>query len=555
MLLIAPYALQSASLTWTGAESSEWNTVHQNWDGADTFQSGDHVSFAAGGRIFIGRDGVAEPVSPASVTIHGGVTFSGGDILSGSFFYEGGPGVLIFSNYTTSLSFPGDLRLRNGASVLYDIRSAPNNASLHLGSGNIIFEDGSLSVVVSTGKLATLTNPLIVTNTATLRLHDYGPHTNGPIRFGGDIHLHNRLNIESRGTNQFMPDQLAGALRIKFRSGGVSLFFNGSYGHRALELSGPIITDFTPTVAGTTLQLQNYGLFGVRITNPSNTFSTGTLILSSPSAPKAAIEVAPQSSLGTGNVEVQGLLRFMGSRNMGTNALLVIRTGGQVHLDPGVVLRLRALRLENNFYTSGVFNSNTAPGWITGPGEIRLPHYNVRPTIQPTDPPNRTVYAGTDVPFHVNVNDPDGRITKVVYAFYEAVLIHEVTAPPWTFVFSNAPPWNIWYSFATAYDDEGAFTTAGLYDVRTIEPPAPLLRQPRLVDSNAFAFDFDALAGVKYSVEAWPSNAAPRWHQMYQTLPVLSAPATITITNALPGPTNSQLFRIRAGFQPRSVPH
>jgi hypothetical protein len=539
----------AAAVIWNGAESDEWNTVDHNWLGDPVFQPGYDVTINGSHRIFIGLDRVPVPVAPRSMMTSGAITFWGGDIQTGGIFLFGFSS-LMFSNYSTSLSFPGGLRVAGGSRITYDVREAPHNAQLNLGTGNILFEDGALGVLVGTGKIATLTNPLIISNTATLRLQEFGPHTNGPIRFSGDVHLYGTLNIQSMGSNRFAPDELAGAIRIKYRPTSVSIFFNGSYGTRSLDLSGPIITDLPQGgAAGTVLQLQNYGLFGVRITNPANTYDNGTLIMWSPSAPKAAIEVAADSSLGTGNVQVQGLLHLKGSRNMGTNALLLIDNGGQVHLGAGVILRLRGLRLGTTSYSTGVFSSNNAPGYITGPGEIRLPHNNLRPTILATDPPNRTVYAGTDVPFHVSVNDPDGKIVKVVFTFFENMVIREVTSPPWTYVFSNAPPpFGIWYGQAFAYDDEGLYNAVGLSDVRTIEPPVPVLRNPRSVNSNAFTFDFDALANVKYSVEAKSSLTDSNWSSLY-LLPSSPVPGTLSVTNAVAPTDPSRFFRIRAGHQ------
>src|SRR5262245_54960191 len=163
----------AAAVIWNGAESDEWNTVAHNWLGDPVFQPGYDVTINGSFRIFIGVDRVPIPVAPRSLMTSGSVTLWGGDIQTGGILLSGFSS-LMFSNYSASLSFPGDLRVRGGGQITYDIREAPHNSQLNLGAGNIFFEDGALAVLVGTGKVATLTNPLIISNTATLRLQEFG---------------------------------------------------------------------------------------------------------------------------------------------------------------------------------------------------------------------------------------------------------------------------------------------------------------------------------------------------------------------------------------------
>src|SRR6185503_36228 len=141
------------------------------------------------------------------------------------------------------------------------------------------------------------------------------------------------------------------------------------------------------------------------------------------------------SSLGEGNVLVDGLLHLRGSKNIHSNAAVQI-TGGQVRIDPGVIIRIRQLQFGGNTYTSGRFSSNNAAPYIVGGGEFRVPATNTPPTIKPLPVPS-SVYAGSDVTFQATPNDPDGEITKVEYALWENILILRATNAPWAVTLTN----------------------------------------------------------------------------------------------------------------------
>jgi len=550
ILAVTEATAPAATLTWTAGQSREWNTVHSNWGGGLLFQSGDIVRFPSGvNNVFIGLDGVPDSVSPASIILQGQYTFSGGDIRTGPISNDGGS--LSFTNYAEGLSFPGGLLMRLPANRLtYEVRRAPNSARLGLGSGAINFApDCIFSVQVGHAKGIELANNLFFNDRCQLLIEPFYQQTNGTVRFTGSVFLNGFLTIDNSGGNFGrppgvpgpFPDAFAGQLVLwQENTRQLMLNLNGWYGHRPFEISGDIV-DGTGT-ASNRLEFQNYGMFVFRITGANNTYGHGTYVRSSPSAPRAAIEVAPGSSLGTGDVLVEGLLRLRGNKNIHSNATVRVQQGGQVMLDPGVIVRVKSLQLGTTTYTSGRFTSNNAPNAILGAGEFRV-GTNAWPTITVIQPPP-SVYAGSDITFQAIPDDPDGRISKVAFTFYEAVMIMETTNAPWSVTLTNWG-YDVWYSFAWAFDDEGAYYPAALSEVRVLQPPAPQLRNPRLAGTNAFLFDFDAISGVKYSVETRNDLSASAWERgaPFQTS------GTLTVTNPIPTAPNQRFFRIRAGQQ------
>ena len=542
--------LHAADLVWTGAQSREWNTVHSNWTGTGLFQSGDTVRFPAGiNNVFIGLDGAPADVSPASVYLEGQNTFTGGNILTGGITNNGTS--LTFNNYATGLSFPGGLAMRiPGHRLTFEVIRAPDLARLALGTGPITFTPQcSLSVHVGHGKGVELGNDLFFENQTYLYLEPFYQRTNGTVRFTGDVSLNGWLNIDNNGGNSGrppgtpgpFPDAFAGRLVLNQASTlALMLNLNGWYGYRPFEISGNIVDG--SGAASNRLEFQNYGMFAFRLTG-TNTYRHGTYIRSSPSAPKAAIEVGPKSSLGSGDVLVEGLLHLRGNKNIHSNANVRIVQNGQVMIDAGVIVRVKSLQLGSQMHTSGRFNSNNAPNAILGAGELRV-GTNQPPTITAIQPP-QTVYAGSDVTFAAIPSDPDGNIVRVSFAFYENILVREVTSPPWSVTFSNVSEGLIWYNRVFALDDEGLYTGAGLRDVFVVEPPAPELRNWRVIGTNAFAFDFQTLPGVKYSLETRDDLGRPEW----QRGSPFQGAGTVTITNPIPINSNHRYFRIRAGQQ------
>lgn len=538
-----------AVLTWTGAQSREWNTVHSNWVGGAVFRSGDIVRFPPmNNNVFIGLDGVPAAVSPAAVILEGQNTFSDGNILTGTISNEGTS--LAFTNYAEGLSFPAGLTMRMpGNRLTYEVRRAPNLARLGLGRGTITFSPQCvLSVQIGHGKGIELENDLVFDDRCQVLIEPFYQQTNGTVRFAGNVFLNGFLTIDNSGGNFGrppgtpgpFPDALAGRVVLwQENTRQLMLNLNGWYGHRPLEISGAIV-DGSGT-ASNRLEVQNYGMFAFRITGTNNTYRHGTHIRWSPSAPAAAIEVAPNSSLGTGDVLVEGLLHLRGSKNIHSNATVRIQ-GGPVILDEGVIVRIKALELAGTTYTTGRFTSNDAPNFIRGPGEFRV-GANVPPTITVVQPPS-SVYAGSDIIVEAIPDDPDGRITKVAFTFYENILIIEKTNAPWSVTLTNWG-YDVWYSFAWAFDDEGAYTAAGIREIRVLHPPAPQLRNPRLLGNRTFAFDFDALSGVKYSIETSDELSTAAW----QHGSPFQGAGTLSVTNPIPTGLSQRYFRIRAGQQ------
>src|SRR5206468_2928926 len=134
--------LSPRSLNWSPATpiytSFEWNSTSLNWVAGFTrtvFHTGDSVTIGFGvPNFFIGIDGVPMPVSPASTVLRGAGGISGGDILTGGLTVDSGR--IIFSNYTSSLSFPGGT-LIHGPDLTFDVSAASPGATLHFGVGPI----------------------------------------------------------------------------------------------------------------------------------------------------------------------------------------------------------------------------------------------------------------------------------------------------------------------------------------------------------------------------------------------------------------------------------
>ena len=540
----------AGQLVWSGGQSHEWNTVHSNWSGGLLFQPGYSVRFSGGpNNIFIGVDGVPAGVAPADIYLEGQNTFSGGDILMGRIQNDGG--ALAFTNYAEGLSFTHGLTMRiPGHRLTYEVRRAPNMARLGLGRGGITFTPQcSLSVQVGHGKGIEIENDLHFENQCHLVFEPFFQQTNGTVRFTGSVSLNGILTVDNAGGNSQrppgvpgpFPDALAGQLVLwQEDARQLMLNLNGWYGYRPFEISGGIVDGAGS--ASNRLEFQNYGMFAFRISGTNNTYSRGTYIRSSPSAPKAAIEVAPGSSLGTGDVFVDGLLHLRGNKSIHRNATVRIAQSGQVILDEGVIVRVKALQLGSQTHTSGRFTSNDAPNLIRGAGEFRV-GTNQPPTLAVIQPPS-SLYAGSDIVFQAIPSDPDGRIAKVAFTFYEHIVIMERTNAPWSVTLTN---WgnDVWYSFAFAWDDEGGYTSVGLRDVRVLQPPAPAIRNPRLAGTNGFAFDFDALAGVKYSVETAGDLSSAAWQRgsPFQTS------GTLSVTNSVLPWSGPRYFRLRSGQQ------
>ncbi len=553
LIVLSVWTAQSANLSWTGTQSMEWNTVHSNWVGGRLFQSGDSAVFPSTASVFIGLNGVSAPVSPSRVTLSASVTFSGGDILTGGITNDSAN--LVFTNYAQSLSFPGGLAMqRTGSFLTYDVVSAPNTAQLHLGTGQIVFSPSSwLILLVGPGKGVEFGNDLIMEDQSGVLLEQHPGWTNGTARFTGSLFLNGNLNINNAGSVHGrppgnygpFPDTIAGPVVLSQASPRLlAVNLSGFYGYRPLDLSGRIM-DGSGT-ASNRLEFSNFGMFAFRITGTNNTYRHGTRIQFSPGTTPAPIEVAPASSLGMGDVLVEGPLRLRGSRNIHSNAAVRLPFPGHLILDPGVKIRLAALQLGASNYTAGRFSSSNALGYILGDGEFRLPSTNLPPTISWTGPALSTVYAGSDVTFQAVPNDSDGRITKVEYAFWDNILIRTTTNGPWMVTMTNVAS-DIWVR-ATAFDDDGAYAITDYKTVRVIDPPAPQIRNPRLIGSNAIAFEFNAQQAVKYSVERRHDFSTGAWSRLYP-LPLYPTSTVVILTNQIPPEPRATYFRLRAGTQ------
>ena len=168
--------------------------------------------------------------------------------------------------------------------------------------------------------------------------------------------------------------------------------------------------------AGTNrLGLSDYAVPFVRLTAP-NTYAQGTLILSSPSAPKGLVEVGPEGTLGTGRRGggLGGVLRLMGDHNIASNCAVTVRGG--VILDAGVKARISSLTLGSSTFTTGLFTGTNGLGRLLSNGTFRLPATNLAPTIVLTTPANGAAFlASNHITLRAAAADTDSYIERVEF--------------------------------------------------------------------------------------------------------------------------------------------
>jgi hypothetical protein len=230
----------------------------------------------------------------------------------------------------------------------------------------------------------------------------------------------------------------------------------------------------------------------------------------------------------------------MGSGNLSTGATVRIPFGNSFYppltLDNGVRIRLRALQLGTNYYTAGRFNSNNAPEFIAGGGELRLPHTNLPPYLELKHVPN-LAYEGSLITVDAMPTDIDGRITRVDFLINEMYMLG-LTNPPWRFTF---PAWAPYLSLIVGtFDDDGAFAITGAA-IRVIDPP--VIENVRMVGSNQSAFEFDALANLQYVVHYASNLTSGTWNKL-EELPVFTSPTRYRLTNSVPGNVRTRFYRV-----------
>jgi hypothetical protein len=294
-----------------------------------------------------------------------------------------------------------------------------------------------------------------------------------------------------------------------------------------------------PGPATNRLRFINYGAPFIRLTG-ANTYAHGTFIGYSPSAPMGAVEVGPDSSLGTGDVEVVGLQRLMGSGNIAPNASVRVQSGGRVILDSGVKIRLRALTLGATTFTSGLFTATNMPAYFYfgSNGTVRLPPTNLMPTIALTNPVNGAIFT-TDqtIPIQASVTDVDSYIARVEFRLNGA-LFGVRTNAPFQLSLRNAPPGR--HSFqAIAHDDDGGVSASEVVSV-IVAPHIDLIES---VGDRLAALEFTTPADQICVLEVTDLLSPPAWTNL-ATFPAEPAPRRWRVTNALPAEVNTRFYRL-----------
>ena len=546
------------NLMWTTSTSSpgeaQWNTRDFKWfeqgvGRTALFHPGDAVTIYSWDPVFIGIDGVPISVSPRSTTNSTSMMLHGADILTGSLWANGNA---VLSNYAGSLSFPGGTIVRQPSfGLTYNIAQAPQGASVHLGTGPITLIESRFNLDLLTNQFATLENDFYL-EAATGGLNYQSSlqparlgSSNATARFTGELSLNGRLNVDMRnGTRQFTMEgvrdadyhEWAGPIILsQVRNTQTGFFLQGSYRSKGLLLSGNI-KDGGGT-ATNRLTFQNYAVPVIRLTG-SNTYARGTFIDHSPSAPAGWVEVAPESSLGFGDVEVRGVLRLMGNGNIHSNATANIQQGRTI-IDTGVKVRVSRVILDRA-YTAGIFSRTNSFGRITSNGTIRVPAVNLQPSIAITNPVSGAAYGAAD-PLQIRAlaTDQDSYIERVEF-YLDGMLSGTRTNPPFNLSISNASMGQHTLQ-AVVYDDDGGTGSSAAVAI-TI---APSFDRIRYVETNVVALEFRTPPGLTLELQATDSLVAPEWLTIGSFLGVADT-TSHTVTNSIPTGDSTRYYRLRS---------
>jgi hypothetical protein len=500
------------------------------------------VTFNGQFNVFIGSNGVPGSVSPALVTLSGRPTFQGADIASGSLSVQGG----VFSNYNTSLSFPGGTMISYYfPGLVYDVSAAPDGAALQFGSGPIVLiGDSSFTFDVRRDRTATLVNDFVTSGVGnnTIVMGSFG-RSNAVARFYGTLNLKGRLNISilngktfwSQGIDSESHEWLGPV--ILNQSSPLNLMFNlmGNYSSKGLVISGSILDG--PGPGTNRLAIQDYAVPFVRLAG-NNTYANGTFIGISPSAPQAVVEVAPNSSLGRGDVEVDGggLLRLRGNQNIVSNRTAIVR--GRVILDSGVKVRLSRLRLGTMTFTNGLFTQTNGFGFLVSNGTFRLPATNLLPTVTLISPLSADLLTtGEPLTITAAATDVDSYIQQVNF-FLNGALAGARTNGPYQLSITN-PPAGTYPLHAIVYDDDGGVSTSAVVNVTL----APRIGRIQSLAPDAAVLDFDSPINRAYELQTSDTLCPSAW------MPVTNfPPETVTrqlrVTNALPPGVTTRFYRL-----------
>jgi hypothetical protein len=548
----------SRNLSWFSStptpEEAQWNTRDFRWYESfgggrlALFHPGDSVGIYSWNPIFIGVDGVPVPVSPGSTANGYAMMLHGGDILTGSLMVMNG-GAAVFTNYAGSLNFPGGTLVRQpGFGLTFNIARAPQGASVHLGTGPITVIDSRFQFDLTTNQFATLENDFYCEMRSAETSLQPAPFqsSNATARFTGDLNLAGRLTMRiGNGTRQFFmegardPDyhEWAGSIILNQNTGiAPGFILQGNYRSKGLLLSGNIKDG--GGISTNRLTLQTYAVPVIRLIG-SNTYAHGTFIDQSPSAPQGWVEVAPESSLGRGNVEVRGVLHLMGNGNIHSNATVNIQQGRTI-IDTGVKVRVSRVILGSSNYTAGIFSRTNTFGRIVSNGTIRVPAVNLQPSVVIINPVSgaRLTAAGP-LEIRARATDQDSYIERVDF-YVDGTLVGTRTNFPYTVSIANTPIGQH-ALHAVIYDDDGGTSTSPTVNVTV----APAIDAIRYVETNVVVIEFRAPADQTIELQATDSLTTTMW----ATLGSFSGAGMTTphtVTNSIPAEVPTRYYRLRS---------
>jgi len=261
-------------------------------------------------------------------------------------------------------------------------------------------------------------------------------------------------------------------------------------------------------------------------------------VIESDSGVKDVVEVAPESSLGTGDVDVSGILRLMGSRNIAPNANVRILSGGKIILDSGVKVRIRSLGLGTNIFTSGLFTATNAPFYLASNGTFRLPATNLLPTISLTTPLDGASFmAGDTISMQAALADVDSYIARVEF-HVNGAFFSVPTNTPFRATLTNAPG-GTYPLQAVVHDDDGGVSTSSVVNV-TVAPRINRIESPH---AEIAVIEFNSLLNQSCVLQAadtlWPAD----WTNI-ANFSGDAVPRQLRVTNALPVGVNTRFYRL-----------
>ena len=336
-LVIAAAQSGAATLTWTGAADTNWDTTTANWTGyASVYAPGDAVTFSDCGVTVANTNVCIQPagVTPSSLTISNSTAtsfaFAGGGIGGGAALLKAGPGTATFNTGAGggALAFSGGTEIDGGA--VQWIYSSPiltnsfGSAAITLSGGVFGFRAGSTPA----NQTSVLTNKFVVNNAGTIATDSSSGKS---FMFAGDLALNGDLSFGKvdGGSGNGPGANYAGTIALDQSSSGLrrlTLIGGAGFGP---TVSGNIVDGAGPSANILVLRSGNSGNGNaVTIAGANNTYAHGTVV-TNPVSGSQAIIVDAKSQLGTGWVLIttNATLQFNNDGNL-SSAIGILTNNG-----------------------------------------------------------------------------------------------------------------------------------------------------------------------------------------------------------------------------------